>query len=503
MEKQLLLRTEELSKEFGPTKAVDKVSIEVHKGTIHGLIGENGSGKSTVSSMITGIYRQTSGKMFLEGGEYLPKNQIDANRHGISIIVQEMSTIEDLTVAENIFFGEESKFIKNGIINKKEMNRLAKKYLDAYGFTRIDPARDISAYTFEERKLIELVKATYFSPKLLVVDETTTALSHDGREELFTVIRKLKEQGTAVIIISHDLQEVLDICDCITVLRDGQHIVSFDKTPEITENDLKTHMIGRELTGKYYREDTGKEISGEVVLAARNIGTAAGLRDISFELHRGEILGFGGLTESGMHEFGKVLFGAEQAETGTVTLMKNGEPVQIKSISQAILNDIAYASKNRDQEGLMLQASIADNVCLSSMDKLQKNGLISTKKEHRFAEAQVTQLQLKMENVDQFVSALSGGNKQKVVLAKWLARGSEVLILDSPTRGIDVKVKAAIYELMQQLVAQGKSIIMISEEILELIGMCDRILVFKDGTVSGELLRTDGLSEEKIIHCMI
>ncbi len=171
MEKQLLLRTEELSKEFGPTKAVDKVSIEVHKGTIHGLIGENGSGKSTVSSMITGIYRQTSGKMFLEGGEYLPKNQIDANRHGISIIVQEMSTIEDLTVAENIFFGEESKFIKNGIINKKEMNRLAKKHLDAYGFTRIDPARDISAYTFEERKLIELVKATYFSPKLLVVDE--------------------------------------------------------------------------------------------------------------------------------------------------------------------------------------------------------------------------------------------------------------------------------------------------------------------------------------------
>ncbi len=219
--------------------------------------------------MITGIYRQTSGKMFLEGGEYLPKIQIDANRHGISIIVQEMSTIEDLTVAENIFFGEESKFIKNGIINKKEMNRLAKKHLDAYGFTRIDPARDISAYTFEERKLIELVKATYFSPKLLVVDETTTALSHDGREELFTVIRKLKEQGTAVIIISHDLQEVLDICDCITVLRDGQHIVSFDKTPEITENDLKTHMIGRELTGKYYREDTGKEISGEVVLAAQ------------------------------------------------------------------------------------------------------------------------------------------------------------------------------------------------------------------------------------------
>lgn len=501
MSKEVLIRTQDLSKTFGATKAVKQVSFEVYKGEIHGLIGENGSGKSTITNMITGIHTVTSGEMFLEGQKYEPKNQLDANRHGVSIIVQEMNTIEDLTVAENIFFGNEELFIRNGVIDSKAMNKKAREYLDVFGFDKINPADDVAHYTFEERKMIELVKATYFNPKLLVVDETTTALSHDGREKLYELIRRVKNSGGSVIVISHDLQEVLELCDSITVLRDGEHIKSFPVTDEVTEDDLKKYMVGRELSGKYYREDTHSNITGEVVMSLKDVNVEGMLSNINLELHKGEILGIGGLTESGMHELGKVMFGALEKQTGTVSLPQKN--VEIGSIKTAIASGVAYASKNRDQEGLMINASILDNVCLSSMDKLQRKGFISPKRERGFTNEYATKMNVKMENINQFVSALSGGNKQKVVLAKWLGRDSDILVLDSPTRGIDVMVKASIYELMQELTRQGKSIVMISEEILELIGMCDRLVVLKDGEITGELLREEGLSEEKIIHYMI
>jgi ABC-type sugar transport system ATPase subunit len=500
MEGQLLLRTQELSKVFGITTAVNKVNFEVYAGEVHGLIGENGSGKSTLSSMITGISPQSSGKMYYEGKEYSPKNQIEANSKGVSIIVQEMSTIESLTVAENIFFGNENMFLRCGTVNKSAMNAKAKEYLAAFGLGKINPAHDISECTFEERKLIELVRATYFNPKILVVDETTTALSQEGREKLFSVMKDLKEKGTAIIMISHNLQEVLEHCDRITVLRDGVLVNSFVNKDK-NENDLKSYMIGRELSHKYYREDSGKDIPQEAVLEADGICIKGQLDDIGFKLYRGEILGIGGLTESGMHELGKVLFGAIKPEKGTVRLVE--KDLKINDIGQAIKNDIAYTSKNRDQEGLIVQSSIKDNVCISALDKLNKLGLISPRKEKKFTECQVTKLQLKMENIGQYVSALSGGNKQKVVLSKWLARDSKILILDSPTRGIDVMVKASIYDLMQKLTEEGRSIIMISEELSELIGMCDRLLVMKDGHITGELQRCDVFTEEKIIHLMI
>lgn len=500
MAKKLLMATDHIRKVFGQTIAVDDVSVEIYTGEIHGLIGENGSGKSTLTSMLTGIHQPTSGKIFLEGQEYRPKNQIEANRRGVSVIVQEMCTIEDLTVAENIFFGNENDFVRFGMVDKKAMCRKAKAYLEQYGFTAIDPAADISRYSFEERKLIELVKATYFSPKLLVVDETTTALSHEGREQLFRVIKSLRERGAAVLIISHDLPEILQLCDRITVLRDGRHIATFENR-DVTENDLKAHMIGRELTGAYYRQDMENHTGGEAVLSVRDVTVEGLLHNIRFDLHRGEILGVGGLTESGMHELGKVLFGALKPDSGTVTLPLKNRTVD--SITGAIQSGVAYTSKNRDQEGLVLSASILDNVCIGNLDLLERHGLISSKRERAFAQTEAAALQTKMEHVDQFVSSLSGGNKQKVVLAKWLGRNSEILILDSPTRGIDVKVKAAIYSLMQELTAQGKSIVMISEELVELIGMCDRLLVLRNGEVSGELLRSEGLNEEKIIHYMI
>jgi ABC-type sugar transport system ATPase subunit len=502
MEKEVLMQIKDICKTFGPTKAVDHVSFDLYKGEIRGLIGENGSGKSTISSIISGIQAPDSGEMLFENQPYVPANQNSANKKGISMVVQEMCTLEGLTVAENIFFGNEDAFMRNGIKNIKKMNDMAKEQLKKFGLDDIDPAQNIANYTFEERKLVELVRAVYFNPQLIIIDETTTALSQKGRNRLYDLMRSMRQEGNSVIFISHDLQEVLDFCNNITVFRDGKYIDTVQNLDgNLDENDLKRLMVGRELNERYYREDFGTPISDEVVLEVRNVTVEGILHDIDFELHKGEILGIGGLSDSGMHEIGKVLFGALSDAKGTVTLKEKG--IAIKNIPQAISEGMGYVSKNRDQEALITQASIMDNVCISSLDKLQSGPYISPKKEYRYSTEYVTRLSLKMQSVKQFVSDLSGGNKQKVALAKWLARGSDILVLDSPTRGIDVMVKAAIYELMENLKAQGKSIILISEEMLELIGMSDRILIIKNGAISGEFGRSEDLNEEKIIHCMI
>ena len=501
MKKEVLMHIKDICKSFGPTKAVNNVTVDIYKSEIRGLIGENGSGKSTLVSMIAGIQKPDSGTMVFENREYSVQNQVEANKKGISIIVQEMSTLDGLTVAENIFFGHEDLFSKRGIRNLTRMNEKAKEYMSQFGLKDINPRANISLYNFEQRKLIELVKAAYLNPKLVIIDETTTALSQNGRDELYKLIKDLRKQGSTVVFISHDLPEVLELCDTITVFRDGHLIKTIENSSEVMEGDLKRLMVGRELTEKYYREDYGQPISDEVVLSVRNVNLPRILSDVNFDLHRGEILGIGGLSESGMHEIGKVIFGASPKSAGTVLLEEKN--IQIKSIKQAIVNDMGYVSKNRDHEALINNASIKDNVCISSLDKLKNGIYISSKKEREFTQKYVEQLNLKMESVEQFISALSGGNKQKVALAKWIARNSQILVLDSPTRGIDVMVKAAIYELMEQLVAQGKSIIMISEEILELIGMCDRLLILKNGKISGEFLRSKDLGEEVIIQRMI
>ena len=500
MSEQILLKLEHIVKKFGNITAVDDVSFDLRKGEIHGLIGENGSGKSTVSSIISGIYPCTSGRMLLEEKVYCPKDQICANENGVSIIVQEMCTIEELSVSENIFLGKEAQFVKLGAIRHREMNQKARELLDDYDLHEIRPEAEIEAYGFEERKLVELVKNTYFKPKLLIVDETTTALSVEGRRELLQVIKRMREEGTAIMIISHDLNEIIELCDRITVLRDGKYVATVENSG-ITEDDLKKYMIGREMTEHYYRNDMETHADGEVVLTAENVSVHKILENISFELKQGEILGIGGLTDSGMHELGKVLFGAVKRDGGTVTVKKSGHDV--RGMKGAIQEGIIYTSKNRDQEGLVGQASIKDNISLGNWKQIGRNGLISPKREKAFAEEHAQNMQVKMENTQQFIATLSGGNKQKVVLAKWLAKNPDILILDSPTRGIDIKVKSSIYSLMQELVKEKKAIILISEEIMELIGMCDRVLILKNGKISRELLRKDTLTEEKIINGMI
>ena len=497
---EVRLEVKNLCKSFGITKAVKNVSFNINKGEVHALIGENGSGKSTLTNMLTGIYSIDSGIFVLDGEEIHPKNQVDANNHGVSIIVQELGTLSGLTVAENIFLGHEEKFVKCGIKNTKQMIKEANELLHSYGFDRIKAQRMIDDYNFEDRKLVEIVKATYFDPKIVVIDETTTALSQEGRNELYKVMDKIREKGNTIIFISHDLQEILDRSDTITILRDGVYIDTV-KSKDVSEEDLKRLMVGREVTGDYYRSDYGSKVSDEVVLSVKDVSVPGLLNKLDFELHKGEILGFGGLSESGMHEVGKAIFGASYDRTGSVKL---SDGTEINDIPTAIQHSIAYTSKDRDNESVVLNQSIMDNICLPSLDELaDKRHMLSDKKLRDFADKFAKDMSVKMVNVDQFVSDLSGGNKQKVVLARWIGKDSDIVVLDSPTRGIDIKVKQDIYQLMDRMRKSGKSIIMISEELMELIGMCDRIIIMKDGMINGQIERSETLDENNLITMMV
>ncbi len=501
MSDEVRLQVKDLCKSFGVTKAVQNVSFNINKGEVHALIGENGSGKSTLTNMLTGIYPIDSGTFILDGKEIHPKNQVEANNEGVSIIVQELGTLSGLTVAENIFLGHEDKFVKCGIKNTNAMNKEADALLGKYGFDRIKASHMIDEYNFEDRKLVEIVKATYFQPKIVVIDETTTALSQEGREELYKHMDRIRAEGNTIIFISHDLPEILDKSDTITVLRDGVYIDTV-KSADMDEDGLKKLMVGREVTGKYYRTDYGEEISDEVVLSVKNVTVPGIIEDVSFDLHKGEILGFGGLSESGMHEIGKAAFGASLDRKGTVTL---ADGTRIDDIPTAIRHSMAYTSKDRDNESVVMNQSIGDNICLPSLDELSSGPLhlLSDKKLRAFADKYAKEISVKMVNTDQFVSELSGGNKQKVVLARWIGKDSDIIVLDSPTRGIDIKVKQDIYQLMDQMRKSGKSIIMISEELMELIGMCDRIIIMRDGRVSGELMRHPDMDENSLISKMV
>ena len=497
---EVRLEVKNLCKSFGITKAVKNVSFNINKGEVNALIGENGSGKSTLTNMLTGIYSIDSGIFVLDGEEIHPKNQVDANNHGVSIIVQELGTLSGLTVAENIFLGHEERFVKCGIKNTKQMIKEANELLHSYGFDRIKAQRMIDDYNFEDRKLVEIVKATYFDPKIVVIDETTTALSQEGRNELYKVMDKIREKGNTIIFISHDLQEILDRSDTITILRDGVYIDTV-KSKDVSEEDLKRLMVGREVTGDYYRSDYGSKVSDEVVLSVKDVSVPGLLNKLDFELHKGEILGFGGLSESGMHEVGKAIFGASYDRTGSVKL---SDGTEINDIPTAIQHSIAYTSKDRDNESVVLNQSIMDNICLPSLDELaDKRHMLSDKKLRDFADKFAKDMSVKMVNVDQFVSDLSGGNKQKVVLARWIGKDSDIVVLDSPTRGIDIKVKQDIYQLMDRMRKAGKSIIMISEELMELIGMCDRIIIMKDGMINGQIERSESLDENNLITMMV
>ena len=492
-----ILTVRGMNKSFGATIALRQVDIDVYPGEIRGLIGENGSGKSTLTSIIAGIQKADAGEVKFHNQPWQPVSMIDALEHGIGMIVQETGTIPGISVAENLFLGENARFRnKLGLVSRKAMEQEARKALDVIHADHIQPGTLTALLDLQERKLVEVAKVMVKKPEILVVDETTTALSQKGRELLYQLMNSLKKEGKAVIFISHDLDEIKQVCDTLTVLRDGRIITHFSKE-NYDDDAIKTSMIGREMQGDYYRADSEPSCQEKVLLQADHL-TGSGLKDISLQIRAGEILGIGGLSECGMHALGKALFGSARLTSGAVE-------TEGKAYSDAKLATrlgIGYVSKERDTESLCQQASIRDNIAIGGLQHIQKKKLILKKRETAYVQRQVDALSIKCRHMEQPVSAMSGGNKQKVVFGKWLGAGSRVLILDCPTRGVDIGVKQSMYQLITKMKNEGKAILIISEEMAELIGMCDRVLVMKDGAVQKEFLRGQ-INEADIIRYMI
>lgn len=547
---EIFIETRELTKHFGEVVAVDAVNIKIELGKVLGLIGENGSGKSTVSSMISGIHTITSGEILLKGQPYKPSDPGDARKHGIGMIVQEAGTVDYISIAENIFLGEENKFAKFGVVNRSRLEAEARKALSLVGLD-IDVTAPAAAYNFETRKMVEIAKTLYYDPQLLIVDETTTALSQDGRDKIHEIMHRFAEEGKAVMFISHDLPELMETCDELIVLRDGQYIAKMDKS-EFDEDKIKQTMVGRKIEGNYYRADYDPSCSEEVALCAENVTTAT-LKNVNLKVHKGEIVGIGGLSGSGMHEIGKLFFGMEKPITGKVTAYAPAKPnfkekrsihlkrfkdtvkltgyrikkifgkgvekpqvdlaglnvekpdteYVIKNIDSAFDAGIGYISKDRDKETLITAATIRDNLCLSAPELLNVFGIIPTTREAVFTQEQVEGLKIKCSSPNQLVRELSGGNKQKVSFGKWIGNRSKILVFDSPTRGVDVGVKTTMYQLLYELKKQNYAILIISEEMPELIGMSDRLLVMKDGEITKEFIRSENLRDTEVINYMI
>ncbi len=501
MSKELILKITGMNKIFGPTRALNEVDINIYRGEIRGLIGENGSGKSTISSIIAGIQPADSGEMVFKGEPYRPTSMINAQKHGIGMVVQEMGTVSNISIAENIFLGQEERFGRFGFVNGHRLKKAAGVALEKIGITGMDPAISINSLDMQDRKLVEVAKIINDEPEIFILDETTTALSQKGRAIVYNLLKKLKAENKAVLFISHDLEELMEVCDTLTVLRDGKLIANLDRK-EFEDGKIKQLMIGRELTGDYYRSDFDGKCSDEAVLTVENLTTVRGIQNFSLELHKGEILGIGGLSHCGMHELGKAIFGAERTLTGSVIHNQSGE--RIKGPISAMKHRMGHVSKDRDREALVLRASIKDNISAAGFDQITaKRFFISPKKEKIYVRKQIDDLSIRCSSPDQYVQYLSGGNKQKVVFGKWVGRDSQILILDCPTRGVDIGVKAAMYKLMYNMKKEGKSIIMISEELPELIGMSDRLMILKNGKKTAEFMRGPELNESKIIDFMI
>lgn len=499
--KDSFFRIENLSKRFGATIANKKITLTINKGEVRGFAGENGSGKSTLCSIIGGIQRLDSGTMFKEGQPYNPQSPIEANNQGVAMVVQELGVLEGLTVAENIFVGRTEQFARRGLINIKKMEKAAEKELEKWGINEIPVDRMAGALSIEERKMLELVKALSVDPDILILDEITQALSHDNRELLYNIIDQLKDKGKTILLVTHDIEEMIDITDTITVLRDGE-VIETVKSNEVTEDDLKKMMIGREISGYYYRSDEQESHQGEVVLRVQDLSTEK-LKNISFELYKGEILAICGLSDAGTHELGKAICGFAEYRTGEVTDVKTGK--SLNKPQDIIRAKGAYLSKDRDEDGLMLNASVKDNLFMPSAGLLaNKLGFIAPKKIRNLTSDAVATMSIKtFDPYQQKVVSLSGGNKQKVNLSRWLVQDLNFMILDCPTRGVDVGVKAYIYRIMEEAKEKGLALMMITDELPEAIGMADRIIVLKEGQISREFRRSENFTEEAIIEVMM
>lgn len=491
---EYVLELKNIYKSFPGVKVLEDVTLQVRPGEVHALMGENGAGKSTLMKILMGIYKADQGSIFLEGEETVIHGPKDAMSKGISMIHQELNTVLDMEVAENVFVGRE--LLKKGmeklkIVDIARMREETGKYFREMNID-IDPRAKMRTLSVAEMQLVEIVKAISLNSKIIVMDEPTSAITEKEAAVLFTQIERLKKQGVAIIYISHKMDEIFRISDTITVLRDGQWIGT--KPAKELDNDMLIKMmVGRELTDIYPKDPVEIE---DVILEVKNISRGKKVQDASFSLRKGEVLGIAGLVGAGRSELVETIFGLYPKTGGQIFL--HGKEVHIKNSADAIKNKMALITEDRKQTGLNLIVSVKENIASVSIGKLSTHGIVNDKKINEVSEKYIKELKIKTPDGNAIVGNLSGGNQQKVVLAKWLLDEPDIIIFDEPTRGIDIGAKRDIYLLINNLAKEGKAVIVISSEMAEVMGICDRILVMAEGRINGEVRREE-FSQEVIM----
>ena len=488
-----LLTMKNIKKSFSGVAALKNAELELNKGEVVALMGENGAGKSTLMKILTGIYSKDEGTVTFEGKEVEYKSVSESEEAGIAIVHQELNMMNDLTVAQNLFIGKERK--KGIFIDDAKMAGDAKELFKKLNVD-INPNVKIGSLTVGKQQMVEIAKAISTNAKVIVFDEPTAALTDSEIEELFKVINDLRAKGTGIIYISHRMDEINVISDKVIVMRDGEYVGTL-VTKECTKDDIIKMMVGRTV---FMEPKTKSDVAAdaEVVLRCENLNRGKHVRDVSFDLRKGEILGFSGLMGAGRTEVARLIFGADPMDSGKIYI--HGKEVSIKSTKDAVNAGIGYLSEDRKRYGLLVDKSVEENTCLSSLEKFTKGLFIDGSKSKSVSEKYVQELRTKTPSVTQIIKKLSGGNQQKVVIAKWLVKDSEILIFDEPTRGIDVGAKSEIYDLMERLVKEGKSIIMISSELPEVLRMSDRVVVMCEGRITG-CLDISEASQEGIMTC--
>ncbi|MBR0597866.1 sugar ABC transporter ATP-binding protein [Sinanaerobacter chloroacetimidivorans] len=488
-----MVKMTDISKRFGGVTALDNVSFSAKPGEIHALLGENGAGKSTLMKVLAGAIEKDAGKIEIDGKEVSINNPKQGQDCGISVIYQEFALAKHLTAAENIFI--DSLGEGKTLVNWKKLKQRAKVVLEEMGFGDIDPSKPVSELTVAYQQVVEICKAISRDAKVLIFDEPTAVLTLKEVEKLFAVINKLKEKGVCIIYISHRLEEIFRICDRITILKDGRNVTTIE-VKDTNEKAVVTYMIGRDLS-EFFPERNAKV--GETVLKVENLNCGSMVKNISFEVKSGEVLGFAGLVGAGRTETMRAIFGADKKESGVIYL--NGDVFKINCPKHAVRAGIGMLPEDRKQQGVLLDMSIRINGTLSTLHEFSSRpfGVLKHKKEINEVNEIIKLLTVKTPNQNNCASSLSGGNQQKVALMKWLISGCKVLIFDEPTRGVDVGAKVEIYKVMNSLAEQGVAIVMISSEMPEVIGMSDRVLVMRHGEITGEVTK-ENITEQNLIN---
>ncbi|HQY99904.1 MAG TPA: sugar ABC transporter ATP-binding protein [Propionicimonas sp.] len=482
-----LLQMQGIDKTFPGVHALDHVDLNVRAGTVHSLMGENGAGKSTLMKVLIGMYQPDGGTITFDGQQVQINDTSTGLGLGISMIHQELSPVPEMTVAENIFLGREPRS-KLGLISRREMKQATQELFDKWEI-RIDPTAQMKTLSIAQTQMVEIAKAISFDSKLIIMDEPTSAITETEVAHLHRMIDQLRASGTAIIYITHKMDEVFKISDDITVFRDGKHVATLPAA-ELNHDKLITLMVGRELTQMFPKLEA--EI-GEVILSVRKLNRGSLVKDVSFELRRGEILGFAGLMGAGRTEVLETLFGVHKAESGEIAI--DGKPVRINQPSDAIAANMGLLTEDRKLTGIMGVLSVRDNMIMAALPKYSPNGFLQVRRIEQECQAQREALALKTPSLAQLIQNLSGGNQQKVLISRWLLTLPDILMIDEPTRGIDVGAKSEIHRLMSTLAQQGKAIIMVSSEMPEVLGMSDRVVVMHEGRVSGILDRAEATQE--------